>query len=179
VRTVRAVRIVAEAVALSCIVACGGGSPAPSPAPATATTGAASAGTPGPTANQGYVSEVERTTFSSALDVHLDRMSRRPSGLYLQDYEVGTGAVATRGRTVVIRYAGALPNGKRFDAGEITVTLGSNKTIRAWEEGLLGMRVGGKRRLIVPPGLGYGSNGAGEIPPNSVLVFDVEMTGVL
>jgi FKBP-type peptidyl-prolyl cis-trans isomerase FkpA len=56
------------------------------------------------------------------------------------------------------------------------VTLGTFKTIRAWEEGLLGMRVGGRRRLVVPPSLGYGDKGAGEIPPNAVLVFEMEMT---
>jgi FKBP-type peptidyl-prolyl cis-trans isomerase len=107
-------------------------------------------------------------------------MLRYASGLYVQDLTTGTGSVATRGRTVVVRYAGWLPNGKQFDAGEISVTLGTNKTIRAWEEGLLGMRAGGRRRLVVPPALGYGSRGAGnDIPPNSVLVFVMEVTGVL
>jgi FKBP-type peptidyl-prolyl cis-trans isomerase len=92
---------------------------------------------------------------------------------------MGSGAVATRGRTVVVRYAGWLPNAKQFDSGELSVTLGSNKTIPAWEEGLLGMRVGGRRRLVVPPNLGYGSRGAGnDIPPNSVLVFDMEVLSV-
>lgn len=93
---------------------------------------------------------------------------------------MGTGGVALRGRTVIVRYSGWLANGKQFDSGEITVTLGSNKTIRAWEDGLLGMRVGGRRRLVVPPALGYGSRGSGDvIPPNAVLVFEMEMTSVL
>jgi FKBP-type peptidyl-prolyl cis-trans isomerase len=105
-------------------------------------------------------------------------MVRRPSGLYVQDLETGTGAVAARGRSIVVRYTGWLPNGKRFEGGEITVTLGSNKTIRGWEEGLLGMRVGGKRRLIIPPHLGYGTKAAGEIPPNSILVFEMEAISV-
>jgi FKBP-type peptidyl-prolyl cis-trans isomerase len=105
-------------------------------------------------------------------------MSRRASGMYVQDLSRGTGAVATRGRTVVVRYTGWLASGKQFDSGEITVSLGTNKTIRAWEEGLLGLRVGGRRRLVVPPALGYGEAGAGEIPPNAVLVFEMEMTSV-
>jgi FKBP-type peptidyl-prolyl cis-trans isomerase len=106
-------------------------------------------------------------------------MSRRETGLYVRDLVTGTGAVALRGRSVVIRYTGWLPNGKQFDSGEITVTLGTNKTIRAWEEGLLGIRVGGKRRIVVPPNLGYGSRGAGDtIPPNSVLIFEMEAVSV-
>jgi peptidylprolyl isomerase len=106
-------------------------------------------------------------------------MTKRASGMYVQDLTPGTGSVATRGRTVVVRYTGWLPSGKQFDSGEISVTLGTNKTIAAWEEGLLGMRVGGKRRLVVPPTLAYGSRGAGDdIPPNAVLVFDMEVTSV-
>jgi FKBP-type peptidyl-prolyl cis-trans isomerase len=106
-------------------------------------------------------------------------MSRRPTGLYVQDLVTGNGAVAARGRSVVVRYKGWLPTGKQFDAGEITVTLGQNKTIRAWEEGLLGMRVGGKRKLVVPPYLAYGNKAQGDlIPPNSVLIFEMEALSV-
>lgn len=124
-------------------------------------------------------SEIGRTTFDPTLHVRLDSMSRRESGLYVQDLVTGTGAVALRGRSVVIRYTGWLSTGKQFDAGEITVTLGTNKTIRAWEEGLLGIRVGGKRRIVVPPNLGYGARGAGDtIPPNSVLIFEMEAMSV-
>src|SRR6266536_561572 len=120
-------------------------------------------------APQPIAGDIERTTFGPALGVHLDAMIKRASGMYVQDITPGTGSVATRGRTVVVRYTGWLPSGKQFDSGEISVTLGSNNTIAAWEEGLLGMRVGGKRRLVVPPNLGYGSRGAGDdIPPNAV-----------
>jgi len=130
-------------------------------------------------APQPIAGDIERTTFAPALGVHLDSMTKRASGMYVQNLATGTGPVATSGRTVVVRYTGWLPNGKQFDSGEISVTLGSNKTIPAWEEGLLGMRVGGKRRLVVPPNLGYGARGAGnDIPPNSVLVFDMEVTSV-
>jgi FKBP-type peptidyl-prolyl cis-trans isomerase FkpA len=156
--------VIATLAAMS--IACGGGA-----------TQAASTATGA--APQPAFDEVTQTTFASALNVRLDSMLRRPSGLYVQDMMMGTGAVATRGRTIVVRYAGFLPTGKQFDSGEITVTLGTFKTIRAWEEGLLGIRVGGRRRLVVPPSLGYGSKGAGEtIPPNSVLVFDIEALAV-
>jgi peptidylprolyl isomerase len=157
------------------LAACGGGSPAVGapPTPATATPTSA-AGTELPRTDI-----VQRTTFDPSLGVHLDQMVRRASGLYVQDLAVGKGAIALTDESVVVRYVGWLPNGKQFDAGEITVKIGSNSTIRAWEEGLLGMRVGGRRRLVVPPAMGYGGAGAGEIPPNAVLVFEMEMESVL
>ena len=143
-------------------------SPTPAQAPIQVPAGAA-----------GDQSEIARTTFDPSLRIHLDSMSRRATGLYVQDLVTGTGSVAARGRSVVVRYTGWLANGKQFDAGEITVTLGQNKTIRAWEEGLLGMRVGGKRKLVVPPTLGYGNKAAGDaIPPNSVLIFEMEALSV-
>jgi peptidylprolyl isomerase len=160
-----AVRIALAAVA-SLLAACASsGSPA-----ASSSATAAVSPLPPPTGI------VERTTFDPSLNVHLDSMARRASGLYVKDLRMGTGSVALRGKSVVVRYIGWLPSGKQFDQGEITVTLGSNKTIPAWEEGLLGMRVGGVRQLVVPPNLGYGEKGAGaDIPPNSVLVFEMQV----
>jgi peptidylprolyl isomerase len=156
-------RAAARIALLLTAVACGGGSPPPST-------------TSQPVAIEG---DVERTTFAPALGVDLSAMSKRASGLYVQDLAMGTGAVAVRGRSAVVRYTGWLPNGKQFDSGEVTVTLGQNKVIRAWEDGILGMRVGGRRRLVSPPNLGYGSRGAGDdIPPNSVLVFEMEVMSV-
>jgi FKBP-type peptidyl-prolyl cis-trans isomerase FkpA len=146
--------------------ACGGGS---------AGTGGSSAVVSVP---QPIAGDVERTTFSPSLEVDLSKMTRRASGLYVQDVRMGTGAVAVRGRTLTVSYVGWLPNGKEFDRGEITVTLGSNKVIGAWEEGLLGMRVGGVRRLVSPPNLAYGPRGTGDIPGNAVLVFQMEVTSV-
>lgn len=138
-----------------------------------AASGASAAPSPTPVA-----SDVERTTFAPSLGVHLETMSRRPSGLYVQDLATGTGAVVTRGRTAVVRYTGWLPNGEEIDSGEISVSVGSRQTIAAWEEALLGMRAGGKRRIVTPPNLAYGASGAGKIPPNAVLVFEMEVTGV-
>lgn len=162
---IRRAAVLAEALALVAAAACGGGSSIPSSGPAT---------TPQPIAG-----DIERTTFDASLGVHLDQMVKRASGLYVQDLAMGTGSVATRGRTAVVRYTGWRADGKQFDDGEVTVSLGSRQTIAAWEEGLLGMRVGGKRRLVVPPNLGYGARGAGkDIPPNSVLVFDMTLQSV-
>jgi FKBP-type peptidyl-prolyl cis-trans isomerase len=164
------------AIAVVFGAACSGGAPA-TPAPAPTTTSSASAPAPAP---QAAIGDVERAEFNPSLNVHLDSMVRRSSGLYVQDLVMGNGAVATRNRTVIVRYSGWLANGKQFDSGEITVTLGTNKTIRAWEDGILGMRVGGRRRLVVPPNLGYGSRGNGDvIPPNAVLVFEMEMTSAM
>jgi FKBP-type peptidyl-prolyl cis-trans isomerase len=161
------------------IAACSGGG-------GTTTAGSAST-TPSPVANAGRAAtpqpatgDIELTKFAPALNVRLDSMVRRASGMYVQDLQMGTGAVATRGRTVIVRYSGFLADGKMFDSGEVSVTLGSNKTIRAWEEGLLGMRVGGRRRIVVPPAMGYGARGSGDvIPPNAVLVFDMEMMSAM
>jgi FKBP-type peptidyl-prolyl cis-trans isomerase FkpA len=150
---------------LALLGACGGGGSGPA---AVATT------VPQPIAG-----DVERTQFAEALNVHLDQMVKRASGLYVQDLTMGTGTFASRGRTAVVRYTGWRADGKRFDEGEITITLGTRQTIAAWEEGLLGMRVGGKRRLVVPPNLGYGARGAGsDIPPNTVLVFDMTLNSI-
>jgi FKBP-type peptidyl-prolyl cis-trans isomerase FkpA len=123
--------------------------------------------------------DIEHTQFSPSLGVNLTKMMRRNSGLYVQDLQVGTGGVAAQARNAVVRYAGYLPDGKEFDSGEITISIGAGKVIRAWDEGVLGMRVGGRRRLIAPPHLAYGSRGAPPtIPPNAVLVFDMELTQV-
>lgn len=169
-------------VAVAALAACASSSPpVPAPAPAAAPApGASAASAPSQSAaSTRPIGEVERATFAASLDVHLDSMTRRASGLYVQDLKYGQGPVAARTRTVVVRYAGWLTSGKQFDSGEITVTLGSNKTIPAWEEGLLGMRVGGQRRLVVPPNLAYGARGAGDdIPPNAVLVFVMEIMSV-
>lgn len=123
--------------------------------------------------------DIEHTQFSPSLNVDLSKMTRRPSGLYVQDFQVGTGSVAAQSRTAVLRYTGYLADGTQFDSGEITIAIGAGKVIRAWDSGVLGMRVGGKRRLVSPPHLAYGSRGAPPtIPPNAVLVFDMELTQV-
>jgi FKBP-type peptidyl-prolyl cis-trans isomerase len=167
-------RTVLGAAAALAIVACASGGGSAATAATTAATSSAAA--PIPAVPDG---DIEHTTFGPSLNVELSKMTRRPTGLYVQDFEIGTGSVAARGRTAVVRYTGYLADGKQFDSGEITIGLGSGKVIRAWEDGVLGMRVGGKRRLVSPPHLAYGAKGSPPvIPPNAVLVFDMELTQV-
>ncbi len=101
-----------------------------------------------------------------------------------EDTVIGTGATATAGQIVSVHYTGMFPDGRIFDSsvprGEVfQFPLGAGHVIRGWDEGVQGMKVGGKRKLTIPPHLGYGARGAGGvIPPNATLVFEVELLGV-
>lgn len=107
-----------------------------------------------------------------------------PSGLKYADEVVGTGAQPKKGQMVVVHYTGTLNNGQKFDSSRdrnepFEFVLGAGQVIKGWDEGLANMKVGGKRRLTIPPELGYGSRGAGGvIPPNAELIFDVELLDV-
>ena len=107
-----------------------------------------------------------------------------PSGLKYWDLKKGTGAVAKTGDPVKVHYTGWLTDGKKFDSsvdrGEpFGFKLGAGMVIKGWDEGVAGMKVGGKRQLRIPPDLGYGARGAGGvIPPNAELVFDVQLLAV-
>ncbi len=105
------------------------------------------------------------------------------SGLKYADLKEGSGAEATAGKQVTVHYTGWLQDGTKFDSsrdrGEpLPLTLGAGQVIPGWDEGLVGMKVGGQRQLIIPPQLAYGQNGTGPIPPNATLVFDVEVVQV-
>jgi FKBP-type peptidyl-prolyl cis-trans isomerase len=106
------------------------------------------------------------------------------SGLKYVDQVLGTGDVAVAGKTTTVHYTGWLENGKKFDSSvdrgqPFSFPLGGGRVIRGWDEGVEGMKVGGKRKLTIPSDLGYGSRGAGGvIPPNATLIFDVELLGV-
>ncbi|MGH9521588.1 MAG: FKBP-type peptidyl-prolyl cis-trans isomerase, partial [Terriglobales bacterium] len=107
----------------------------------------------------------------------------RPDGLKIWEIKTGTGARAIGGMDLTVNYTGWLLNGKKFDSsadndGPFTFRLGSGHVIKGWEEGLVGMRAGGKRRLQIPPDLAYGMGGKGDIPPNATLVFDIELLAV-
>ena len=115
-------------------------------------------------------------TFAPALGVDLTKFTKRPSGLYVRDDRVGTGAEAAGGKRVSVKYRGTLASGKEFDAGTYDFVLGQGQVIQAWDEGVVGMRVGAVRTIVVPAALGYGTTGAGvDIPPNAVLVFRMEL----
>ncbi len=106
------------------------------------------------------------------------------SGLKYQDLVQGDGAVALAGQEVVVHYTGWLTDGSKFDSSvdrdqPFSFFLGRGMVIRGWDEGVSGMQVGGKRKLTIPPQLGYGAQGAGGvIPPNATLVFEVELLEV-
>ena len=123
--------------------------------------------------------------FAPELNVNLDAMTKTASGLYIQDLTVGTGDEATSGATVTVHYEGWLSNGTKFDSSRdrnepFSFLLGAGRVIRGWDEGVAGMRVGGIRKLVIPPTLGYGVGGSlPTIPGNATLVFDIELLEVM
>jgi peptidylprolyl isomerase len=107
-----------------------------------------------------------------------------PTGLKYLDLKVGEGPEATAGKNVKVHYIGRLENGTKFDSSldrqePFTFRLGAGEVIEGWDQGVAGMKVGGKRKLIIPSDLGYGEQGAGEaIPPGATLIFEVELLGI-
>jgi peptidylprolyl isomerase len=104
-------------------------------------------------------------------------------GLKIQDLKVGEGKEAKVGDTVTVNYLGTLENGAKFDSSydrnqAFTTQIGVGAVIKGWDEGIPGMKIGGKRKLIIPAKLGYGAQSAGTIPPNSLLIFEVELLGI-
>jgi FKBP-type peptidyl-prolyl cis-trans isomerase len=122
------------------------------------------------------------------VDAATNQVIEMPNGLKYTDTKTGDGAAATPGNKVSVHYTGWLYNngakGAKFDSSvdrgqPFQFTLGAHQVIAGWDEGVAGMKVGGKRTLIIPPELGYGARGAGGvIPPNATLMFDVELLGV-
>ncbi len=105
-------------------------------------------------------------------------------GLIIEERQVGTGAEAKAGQTVAVNYIGTLENGTKFDSSydrgqPIVFTLGVGQVIKGWDQGIAGMKVGGKRRLVIPSALAYGNQAVGGvIPANSTLIFEVELMGI-
>merc|ERR1712216_790090 len=101
-------------------------------------------------------------------------------GLEVIDKKEGSGDAATAGKTVKVQYSGKLDNGKVFDSGDISFPLGAGHVIKGWDMGVAGMKVGGERKLVIPPALAYGAAGTpgGPIPPNARLTFDVKLLNV-
>ncbi|NEP61349.1 MAG: FKBP-type peptidyl-prolyl cis-trans isomerase [Symploca sp. SIO2G7] len=124
-------------------------------------------------------SDLEETTEDTT-DM-TDNMTTTESGLMYEDLEVGTGALPATGQSVTVHYTGTLETGKKFDSSRdrnrpFSFRIGVGQVIKGWDEGVATMRVGGRRTLVIPPELGYGTRGAGGvIPPNATLIFDVEL----
>jgi len=113
------------------------------------------------------------------------KKSASAGGLVIDEVKPGEGATATKGKTVSVHYTGRLTDGTKFDSSydrgqPIDFPLGGGVVIKGWDQGIEGMKVGGKRKLTIPPDLAYGARGTpgGPIPPNATLVFDVELVGV-
>ena len=121
---------------------------------------------------------IEETNFASSLNIDLASMTRTASGLYLEDFEEGSGDPAAAGHLVEVSYIGYLSNGSTFDSGQFPFTLGSGQVVAGFDEGVTGMRVEGVRRMIIPPSLAYGNTQRGNIPPGSILIFDVGLESI-
>jgi peptidylprolyl isomerase len=129
--------------------------------------------------------ETDLVAGAAALGGPLEASPERvtESGLRITDLVVGEGPEAVAGQGVVVNYRGTLTDGREFDSsygrGPFRFPLGAGRVIRGWDEGVAGMKVGGKRKLVIPPDLGYGSRGAGGvIPPDATLIFEVELLEV-
>ena len=126
------------------------------------------------------------TTGTAKMDKQTSSASAKktlPNGTIVEDVVVGTGAEAVKGKMVSVHYTGTLTDGKKFDSSKdrgqpFSFPLGAGKVIKGWDEGVAGMKVGGKRNLTIPPEAGYGARDMGVIPPNSTLLFEVELLDV-
>jgi FKBP-type peptidyl-prolyl cis-trans isomerase FkpA len=126
---------------------------------------------------------IENTTFATSLNVNLAASTKTANGVYYRDVTPGTGATLTTGQTATVSYKGQLANGVTFDQSTTAnptfdFVVGGNQVIPGFEQGMVGMKVGGVRQLVIPPALGYGTANDPIIPPNSVLVFNVTLVSV-
>jgi len=125
------------------------------------------------------VPTIEGTTFADSLDVNLAASTKTVDGMYYRDLTAGSGAAVAAGQTLSVHYTGWLVNGTQFDSNTglaaFSFKLGAGQVIPGWDEGMSGVRVGSTRQLIIPPALAYGPYQYGPIPPNSILVFTVQV----
>ena len=116
--------------------------------------------------------------FAESLEIDLDSMTETASGLFYRDDVEGTGEAAAMGDVVTVSYTGWLAKANEFDSGQLHITLGETALIDGFTEGVIGMKLGGTRTIVMPSSLGYGSGGAGQIPGDAVLVFELMVTAL-
>lgn len=120
--------------------------------------------------------------FASSLGITLSEYTRLSDDVYISDLEVGSGREVANGNVVRAFYTGYLVNGEQFESNvggdPISFRVGTGEVIRGWDEGLLGMKEGGKRRIVIGSNAGYGATGGGPIPPHSTIIFDVELVSI-
>ena len=116
---------------------------------------------------------IEEVTFDESLGIDLTQMTRLDSGVYIQDVVIGPGETVLDGTVAFLSFVGFLADGTQFGQGTFNFVVGRGGVIPGFEEGVGGMNVGGERRTIIPPSLGYGNEDQETIPPGSVLIFDL------
>ncbi|WP_420127909.1 FKBP-type peptidyl-prolyl cis-trans isomerase [Longimicrobium sp.] len=126
---------------------------------------------------------LEAITFAPSLQVDLDSMEQLTTGVYIRDLREGDGPLVRYGRRVAVHYTGYLSDGTQIEqlapsSPPAQFTVGERAVIRGWEEGIIGMRPGGERQIVIPPSKGYGARQVGRVPPNSTLVFVIRMVWV-
>ena len=132
----------------------------------------------------GFVLSLNKTPQKESNQQKQQEKAAEPSELQIEDIVTGQGAKAAPGKLVVVHYTGTLLDGTQFDSSfdrgaPFQFTLGAGQVIQGWEQGFEGMKVGGKRKLTIPPHLAYGNQEIGAIPPNSTLIFEVELLDVI
>jgi FKBP-type peptidyl-prolyl cis-trans isomerase FkpA len=121
---------------------------------------------------------IEDLDFAPSLDVDLSRMEMLPSGVYIEDLVVGDGDTVLRDSEVIVSFLGFLADGSQFGTGVFTFIMGQRGVIAGFEQGVLGMRERGRRKIIIPPDLGYGEQDQDAIPAGSVLIFDITVDSI-
>lgn len=132
---------------------------------------------------QGCKCSEKPKTDGSATSTDTAKPTENATELKIEDVATGSGEEAVEGKEVTVHYTGTLTDGKKFDSSHdrnepFTFRLGAGMVIPGWEQGIKGMKVGGKRKLVIPPDLGYGASGNGSIPGNSTLTFEIELVDV-
>lgn len=134
--------------------------------------------------NENQISQKTQKILSQETSVeNMKDETKEKDNLKIEDIVIGTGAEAKSGKKISVHYKGMLKNGTKFDSSydrgkPFVFNLGAGEVIAGWDQGIVGMKVGGKRKLTIPPSLAYGNRDLGTIPPNSTLIFEVELLEV-